>query len=120
MRSLRRSEPSLSPACRQAGSVSPLCEDAGYRIINETNSFMDRQRIIQANYLRNSCPNNDSSCGEEICECDELKTEREKKQLRKIEIIVLLAFACALNITILKINVAETNLQTEKARTIAC
>jgi hypothetical protein len=94
--------------------------DAGCRIINETNSFMDRQGIILATYLKNNFPANASSCGEENCECDAIKTEEKITQLRRVAIIVVLAFACALGLTILKINAAETVLQTEKARTIAC
>ncbi|TMI73664.1 MAG: hypothetical protein E6H09_06290 [Bacteroidetes bacterium] len=81
---------------------------------------MDRQSIIQSTYLKNRYTINDNSCEEEICECDVVKTDREKTQLRSIAIIVLLAFACALSLTILKINAAETGLQTDKAETIAC
>jgi Pyruvate/2-oxoacid:ferredoxin oxidoreductase gamma subunit len=84
------------------------------------NSFMDRRSIIQSTYLENSYTINDNSCGEEVCECDVVKTDGEKTQLRSIAIIVLLAFACALGLTVPKINAVETALKSKKAGTIAC
>jgi hypothetical protein len=81
---------------------------------------MDRQSMIQATYLKNSYTNNDNSCGEKICECHAVKAEEKITQLGRVTTIVLLAFACASGLIILKINAAETGLQTGKAGTVAC
>jgi hypothetical protein len=81
---------------------------------------MDRLSIIQATYLKNSFTNNGNGCGEEICECEAIKTEKKKSQLLPFATTVLSAFACAMILTSLRMNIPVDVMESKKNRTITC